>query len=208
MGILAFSLLAGSVAIFIKNKLLKRWLVGLLIVGVILLNVGFFREDLWFTIDDKEQFSGSRWTEQTSASLYDYWPVFGEEVPKSTADKLPFFSSGDGKVISFEKYSHSARASVEVYSDKATVEFPIVFFPGWEARSNGNILSVTHGNKFGKIMVDLQYGKNSIDLYFRDTSVRKIANWLSLLGGGGMIYLGYVSFRAKKLPREKSSYGI
>ncbi len=92
LGVATFCLSLASGAIiqfFEKQKLV----ISLLIVGVaIALTFSFFREDIWYSVTDNYFTTGEEWDRQRTASIGDYWPNFGHEIP---------VSPGDGKYINY-----------------------------------------------------------------------------------------------------------
>ena len=68
------SLLSGTLIIFIKNKTYQVLVFSILVLVLVILNINYFKEDLWHQLNDQQYFSGESWTQQISASKYDYWP--------------------------------------------------------------------------------------------------------------------------------------
>lgn len=212
LAVFAFSLASGAILAPEVSKVFhpqgvgktpRYFLCGTLIFAVILLNIGFFKPDLWFNITDGEQFAGDRWTQQIARSAEDYWPIYGSDIPQAPAPSEPIFIEGKGEIINFSKQSHSAYAQIEVTTENALLEFPIAFFPGWKATSivppltkgvrqltergvtpknmnNEHNLEIITSKKYGQISLNLSQGQHQIKLNFINTPVRTIGNTLSL----------------------------
>lgn len=178
MGVFFFAMASGSIVIFFRNQII-RVLVGVVIVGLaVSLNYSFFREDQWFEISDQEQFSGDRWVWQTSSAVNDFWPVYGETIPSSSAPNEPVFLQGEGEIINFDRKSNSASSQVVITSDNATVQFPIVYFDGWVIDKEG-IGRIYPGGEFGQITTTIPAGEHQISLRFTNTLVRTLGNLLT-----------------------------
>lgn len=67
----------------VRGKLIVSLVV---IVGAIALNAGFFRPDIWYNQGDTYFESGARWDEARFASIHDYWPNFGHQIPDKISD--------------------------------------------------------------------------------------------------------------------------
>ncbi len=69
--------------------LLKKYetlLVSILIMSTMLLNFKFFKEDIWYNVNDSHFITGEEWDRQRVASIRDYWPKLGHEVPNKPSD--------------------------------------------------------------------------------------------------------------------------
>src|SRR4030043_139468 len=85
--IFAFSIMAGAVVSYFKKYFR---LVGILLIsGVIILNVNYFRPIGWLDITDQDKFSGELWEKQITASIFDYLPVFAKAPPAGKAPAPP-----------------------------------------------------------------------------------------------------------------------
>lgn len=154
MTTLFLSLSAGAVA-----KFFPKIFMPILLCLLLLLNSGVFRPDIWRNISDKEQFSGKLWDEQRSSALSDFWPK-SAKLPNKFAPTLPEI------ILETDTYQK--------------IRYPIVFFPGWTARSNNQQLFVYPSGELGLVTVRALANSN-IKLSFKDTPVRKVGNIVSLI---------------------------
>lgn len=84
MVVFCFSLAAGLVAnLFDKFKI---WIVIGICALAIGLNFSFFREDIWYKVNDSYYLTGVEWIRQRTASIGDFWPNFGHEIPTTPTD--------------------------------------------------------------------------------------------------------------------------
>lgn len=128
MAVFSFALASGVLMTLISKKFL--YLVFVLIGFVIIYNISFFRPDLWFAVKDSDLTSGPKWTEQTRASIGDFWPKDAGVIPYDPAKS----ETVDYKLI--EKKSNMQ--VYKIYSDSDSIDFPINPFPGWEQSVSGD----------------------------------------------------------------------
>lgn len=171
IAVFCFSLAAGLIA-KLSGKTGK--VAGMTVVlAAILLNVGFFREDIWLGVRDKDLTGGQTWIDQTAASVRDFWPDFGAEFPREYA---PDAFEGTELIREGSDY-----AIYRVGEDTDEVSFPINYFPGWTAYENGRRLEVLP-NDNGLITIPDAKDLNIVFLKFENTDVRTLGNLVSFAG--------------------------
>ncbi|MBI5358745.1 hypothetical protein HZB69_03940 [Candidatus Amesbacteria bacterium] len=154
MSTLFLSLATGAI-----TKLIPKWVWTILLVAGLLFYSGNFRPDIWRNITDTEQFGGRLWDEQRSSALSDFWPK-SAKLPNSFAPNSPEV------ILETDSYQK--------------IRYPTVYFPGWIARSNNQLLPVFSSGDLGLVTVRAPL-KSNIKLSFEDTPVRKIGNIVSLI---------------------------
>lgn len=188
MSTLFLSLATGAVC-----RILPRRLVSLLLLLLLLLNVRFFRPDIWRTVSDTQYFSGKYWDEHRSSSLTDYWPKSASSFPVSFAPVEPQFLSGTGIVSGYISKSHWVQATLQITSSQAQVQFPVAYFPGWRAVSSGSAVPISVTSPSGQITLNLPAGVQEVKLVFGNTPVRTLGNILSLLAViAGLPIVGFI----------------
>jgi hypothetical protein len=128
LGVATFCLALASGAIirlFEKQKIAAT----IVIVAVaIALNFSFFREDIWYKVNDSFYTTGEQWDLQRDAAINDYWPLFGHSVPNTPSD---------GKYINyFPGWISSAPVENGLIPSKGAV------FTDTPVRRIGNIISL------------------------------------------------------------------
>ena len=78
LGVSLFCFLVASG--YLLRVVKKRIYSLLVIIFVVVLNLGYFKPDLWYSVSDKDLTSGPRWEEQMRASAGDFWPGFGHHI--------------------------------------------------------------------------------------------------------------------------------
>ncbi len=158
---LFLSLASGAATLVLSKKVLI-----ILISLVILFNFNFFHPDIWRSISDKEQFSGSLWDEERSSALQDFWPIFGANEPDN-------FASQKAQIMHTTKY--------------ARIKYPIVYFPGWIATVDGQRTPIYPSQNLGLITLRVPLDYSRVSLRFVDTWPRTLGNSISLISLGGLL---------------------
>lgn len=178
IALFSFSLASGSILLIFKKH--GNLLGGILILLIILMNVSFFKEDIWYKINDTQQFSGEKWEQQIASSVGDYWPSVAPQYPKAPARGL-FFIDGQGSGRLTEKTSNKISFTVRVDSENSTIQLPVVYYPGWEAKIDGKITSIKPSGNYGLITLNLETGDHIILLNFLNTMPRRVGSIVSAL---------------------------
>ncbi len=176
-----FSLSLGAIFISI-NKRIQLILVSVVISLAILLNTNYFKEDIWQDFNDQSFFSGNNYQIQISSALSDFWPIYGNSVPSSKAFQNPVIIQGSGSAKLVEKKSNNVSYYMDIKSAKAEIQMPIVYFPGWEARSLKGSVKIYPSGDLGLITANVSPMDQELKLVFKDTNIRMIGNIISLLG--------------------------
>lgn len=150
-----------SLSVGFIAKLNLKNLYPYILVFLILLNANYFKYDYWIPKTDQEYFSGDFWNTQRFASLLDYWPV-GSKLPDQLAPDMPFYSIGN-----------PPKGGVIVY--------PIVNFPGWQAKVNNQLVPIINHSDQKLISFQVPPGPTEITLEFTDTLPRTVGNLTSLV---------------------------
>lgn len=177
ISIFLVSLTGGLVANYLQNKF--KIIYFILTLALIFVNLPYFKprnfvEDSFF-----EKFLNKEKMHQGIDLTKDYFPVWVKN------DRVEYFGSPravEGKiaVFDFEKKTAKAFGRIDVLSD-SLIEMPITYFPGWEVRANGKVLSVSEPSIQGLITFELPKGEYKIDLELKDTPVRMMGNSVSLV---------------------------
>jgi hypothetical protein len=86
LGVATFCLALASGAVFqffAKQRLILSIVIA---AAVIALNFPFFKEDIWYSVNDSYFTTGAEWNRQRTASIGDYWPLFGHDIPNEPSD--------------------------------------------------------------------------------------------------------------------------
>lgn len=201
LAVLGSSLLVGGVFNFLNQKKQKLLFIPI-IIAFIAINFSYFRFQYYFDwMRDKEKLSGDQYYEQTKAAVADYLPLTSSEIPLSQAPDLPIVISGDVSIHYADKRSNYFSTEIDVYSDSATIQFPIMYFPNWKVYRNSSEdpYPISYDNKLGLIQVELPQGDNLLQLWFENTLIRTIANSITLVSVGiAIIFLSTEKIKKKE----------
>lgn len=186
--IFASSFIAGSIILLI-NKKLQFFAVILISLTTILLNFSYFKEDIWYSdLTDDQKLSTENIIAQSGAGLNDYWPKSGKSSPISFAPNYPIVSTNT--IISyFNKKSNHVDITAFTKSEGEVI-LPLVYFPNWQLYIDCQKSDFKIDPELGLIKFNLTSGNHSIVLKFKNTPIRTIANSISLISLGLVIFLG------------------
>ncbi|KKU10079.1 MAG: hypothetical protein UX13_C0021G0009 [Candidatus Woesebacteria bacterium GW2011_GWB1_45_5] len=85
VAVFCLALASGFIANLISRKLIPIVLPVIILI-LLALNFSFFREDIWYRVDDSYFTTGAEWDRQRTASIGDFWPDFGHEIPDKPSD--------------------------------------------------------------------------------------------------------------------------
>lgn len=187
VSVFAFALSSGALVNLVGRY--AKLVVALLGVGIIFVNVSFFKEDIWRQVTDQDLIKGSAWEEQIAASIADYWPRFGRSIPTRQAPT----TTPDVHLL--EKKSN--RIIYQILKDEpGETQFPVAYFPGWQAEQDGRKFELLPTGDYGVSTAKLPDLKdNVVTLKFHDTPVRRVANLVSLFA---LLLLSVLLFRNLK----------
>lgn len=126
MATFCLALASGAIVQFFEKQKLVVSLV--IIAAAVALNFSFFREDIWYSVNDSYFTSGPEWDRQRTASIGDYWPLFGHDIPAATSD---------GKYINYFPGWVGAEPN-----EKGLIPAEGTKFTDTPVRSTGNIISL------------------------------------------------------------------
>ncbi len=86
MATFCFALSAGLVVSLLEKQ--KLALISVVIFLAIVLNFSFFKEDIWYKVNDSYFTTGAEWDRQRTASIGDFWPNFGHLIPSGPSDGM------------------------------------------------------------------------------------------------------------------------
>jgi hypothetical protein len=202
-------LFTGILASFLVSLYSRRiaMILGIIIVvGSIALTFNYFKPSGNFTKTDNQylnRFFANRTLEgekeTVSQEYYNYsedyllLPNWTEKKP----DSLPIekISSDNGSITnSIEKSPIHWQATITT-PVSSKVSFYAYYFPGWFAEVDGQNASISPEGPNGIIQMEVPAGEHTIDFYWRETMLRRIADWISLVG---IIVVALLFFLPKK----------
>lgn len=124
--VFCFALGSGIVA-NLFNKKFRIWVALFVVFFTLIFNISFFREDVWYKVNDSHFLTGVEWDRQRTASVGDFWPKFGHIIPNKPSD---------GKYINyFPGWNKEPNKDGLILAEGA-------FFRNTPVRNIGNIISL------------------------------------------------------------------
>lgn len=185
LGVFFLAFAAGAVSL-IKQAFLRHVLILGIVFLAVLFNINYLKPEMHFYQDtDETKLSGESYYIQQKAAYIDYLPKTVLEAPVALAPETPETVSGEARIPNFTKTSSTFFFDAEVYRE-SVVSIPIIYFPNWEVYildGQGIKVDAKPAGKNGTIHVTLPVGKHMVYGRFVDTTVRKVANAITLVSG-------------------------
>jgi len=194
IAIFAASFVAGSIILLINKKKLQILTVVLISITTILLNFSFFKEDIWYSnLNDSQELSSDRILTQSGAGLKDYWPKYGQNFPTVFAPNQP--TSSQGVVVNYYTKKSNKVILTAIANSDSQITLPLVYFPNWQLYIDGQKSNFQIDQNLGLIKFNLSPGNHSINLKFKNTPIRTIANLMSLVS---LVSIIIISIKQKR----------
>lgn len=183
--IFLLSLSIGGLVLILEKFLLKKiiFLLFLIYFFLVLLNISFFTPVNYGPIDEAKKFSGDSWKNQITAGIYDYLPKTADIAALGPAkDYIDEVSPID----SFYTISNGKKGTDWMFfnlhlSRDSRVTLAQLGFPRFEVISNNKIIPTEIEPKLGRLVINLPSGDHQIMVKLKDTPVRTISNYISLI---------------------------
>ncbi len=189
--VLLTSLLIGFELDYLVSKWSGSYLTIIPIMLLVTLNFSYFRFEKYFPGQkDSDKLTGSGYNQQIVGGLLDYLPLTNQKIPQTKAPDLPTIKSGRIDINYFDKRSNYFASEFDVYSEPAVVEFPVMYFPGWNVYQNRNGARIKFGldNDYGLISVKLNKGHQIVQAFFEDTPIRQLSNTITYISSAILLF--------------------
>lgn len=150
----------------------------LIIVASLFLTLPYFRPSQIFYKSD-EQYLSRFFMDKTYSEDYLLLPNWVKKRP--TGPPSLKIESEMAKIEEVEQVTPifwTARTSSKA---AAKVTFNAYFFPGWFAEVDGKDVEITPGDPNGQIEIEVPEGEHEIEFFWKETSLRKRADFISLI---------------------------
>ena len=182
-----FISLAGIPAFYLMKKKLVFWLSLLVIVLAVVVNIGYFKPDMYYNDSIDAHYVSKETLSIDSKLPKDYLPIL-VKVIKEEKITTPQVLAGEAKIDNYQQ--KGTRVSLTVNSAQgATVEVPATYFPGWQARVNGQKVETFAGDELGLVAFKVPGGESEVSVKFGDTPIRTVSNIVSLISLGIVLLL-------------------
>jgi len=190
LGLVIFfaSFASGAIIMFLKDKRLKYFLTGILILGLLFSTRIYFQPERYYQITDQDRLTGEQWELALTNAIFDYLPIYAEMPPAEEAPELPQIINGEGEVFNLLKGTDWQEFNLEVRGEEeAEVRLSLYDFPGWTVWVDGERTEINHDNFLGLITFKVSPGEHQIRAQLINSPVRTIGNLMSLIGWLGLL---------------------
>ena len=205
LGLSMFFLAFGAGALGTMETKLNKFFLGAVIIAAIVLNWNYFIPVHFSNkVRDEEKLRGLAFELQQKSAILDYLPKTAKLAPPSLAFEAPRTISGNGDFFGFAKGSNRFSFEAQIYKS-ATVEIPVMYFPGWVVLVDGEKVPVKIHDTYGFIMVDLKDGRHIVKGRFVNTPIRTASNTISVVSALGLFGACLVWENKRKAIGEKTT---
>lgn len=171
------ALAGGWAASLLTDKL--RPIYFLLIIGAILLSIGYFKPKDYVDESFFEKFLNVEMMHKGADLTKDYLPIWVKSTDEERFD-LPKAEAGEIQIEDFKRGSNFLSFSLNSLSENK-IELPLTYFPGWEVKIDSEVISQESPSRLGLIRFKIPEGGYKVSVEFKDTPVRKTANIISII---------------------------
>ena len=184
-------LAACVVSVFVQRK---KIVLGLIILILILISaVSYLLPKSYQNFPD----SFYSTNQDTTTVKNEYMPVWVKDIPQ-TMSLTKVENPGGKEAINLIKSSPNKTEFTIFLADSRVIQVNTIYFPGWEAYVNGQPKGILFNNSKGLITLSLDKGANHVQLFFKETPVRRLADLISIISIG---YLLIFVLAKKKIKR-------
>jgi hypothetical protein len=124
--------------------------------------------------------------QDTTTVKNEYMPIWVKEIPQ-TMPLAKVKNPGGKEAISLIKSSPNKTEFAISLTQSREIQVNTIYFPGWEAYVNGEPKEILFNNSKGLITLSLDKGVNHVQLFFRETPVRHLADLVSIISIGYLL---------------------
>ncbi len=118
--------------------------------------------------------------QDTTTVRNEYMPKWVKEIPQEMALSRVENINGNEKINTLEITPNKILFQVYL-TEKRIININTIYFPGWEAYVNGQKTQISYKNPKGIITLNLNKGQNNVLVVFKETPIRALADFISLI---------------------------
>lgn len=193
LAIFGFSLVSGSIVILFKKfEKFGFAAISSLLVLVVVINWNYFAPQFgnMGPLTDSQKFSGLAWNMQRTAGIFDYLPNTAKQNPKDAQNTLALIVKGKGEVLESIQGTNWAKFKVNSGED-LVLRINLFEFPNWEIIVDGKLAKsfIPEEELYGRMYLNTTKGQHVVTLTLKDTPIRIISNFISLIAWDYLLYL-------------------
>lgn len=190
------SLLIAVVSGYLVLKTTTKYIVIFVITLAVLINIPNAKPSEYFDKGDGYYFTNTG----TTTSSSELMPLWVKERPLESPKEKVEILSGKGNISSYNGNSKQFSFAFSA-SEKSKIRINTIYFPGWKIFVNNEEVKIDYSNNKGLMEINVPKGENQVVGKFENTTIRTIANIISLLAVGGIVI--YIVFEISKLVKKK-----
>ena len=182
------SILAPSIFLVIKNPKIKVFALVIFICILIFSTFSYWNANGYFNRSDafyNTIYSGTTDTGESSP----IWSIrFMEHRPNAHAEVI----TGTAKIVERQRKSTKHAYHITVTTENARIRENTLYFPNWQVIADGKPVDTQFQDpsERGLITYYLPKGKHNVDVVFKDTKLRVVSSFVSLLSLAAIIIVG------------------
>jgi uncharacterized membrane protein YfhO len=150
------------------------------------LGIGYVKPAYYHDRTDNYYITRSNFIDGTNSPGNVFHTIYLKSIPEKEKEKAVFIK-GSGEITIDEAKSNSYKFTVEA-NGNSEIQANLTYFPGWEAYVNNKRVDLKPSQN-GRFTFQVPKGKNSLEIIFNNTLVRKIATLISVFSLGIIIAL-------------------
>lgn len=176
------SFLAGSIfSLNIKNKFINLFFAAFLIFIVFTLGIGYAKPAYYMYRDDNYYISRSNFIEGTNSPGNLFNTIYLNSIPAKEKERA-IFIKGNGKITLNGAKSNQYVLTISA-NDGSEIQANLAYFPGWGVYVNDKKESIKP-TQDGRFVFLVPKGKSKVEIIFKDTSIRKVSTFISIISLG------------------------
>ena len=174
-----FSFTAGYLATLTIPKLVQKLFFLILVLGLIIWNLPFFRVEKPIRVTFEEKTAGKQWDLQVTGGIFDYLPRSAPVPPGDPAFTIPQYVSGLGGILNFQKGSNWMQFEANVSSNSAQIMLPLYTYPGLVTKLDSKKVITVPDKKLGRVLIEVPQGTHLITAKVGSTPIRMLSDIIS-----------------------------
>jgi len=119
--------------------------------------------------------------EATTTVKDEYMPIWVKEKPFKRAEEKVEILAGEDKIEAL--FFNSKKTTFKLEGKIETeVQVNTVYFPGWQAKIDGQLAPINFQNEKGLIRLKIPSGNHQVLVVFKETPLRLVADIVSIFG--------------------------
>ncbi len=185
--ILFASFLAGSIfSLRIKSRFMNLSIAIFLIFIAFILGIGYTKPAYYMYRNDNYYIDRPNFINGTNSPGNVFNTIYLNSIPAKEKERAVFVR-GNGEIIIDKAKSNFYALTIRIDTN-SEIQANLAYFPGWEVYVNNKkeSLKLTQNGRF---IFPVPKGVNKIEIVFKDTLVRKISEYISIVSFGIIVVL-------------------